>query len=87
MIFGRFKITGHSMQPTFYPGDQVIAFKFSKIKAGDVVVFKRNSKNVIKRVVKISEGKYFLAGDNKNDSLSIPPIQKRDIIGKVILKI
>lgn len=86
MILARFKISGHSMMPTYNPGDQVIAWKLSKIKKGDVVVFKNQSKYLIKRVIKISGGKYFLEGDNKNDSLSIPPIQKHDIMGKVIFK-
>lgn len=87
MIFGRFKITGHSMEPYLKQGDQVVAWKFSKIKKGDVVVIKCKSKNVIKRVTKISRDTVFVAGDNKNDSMSLGPVQKRDIIGKVILKL
>ncbi len=87
MIVRRFKITGHSMQPTFSPGDQVISWKFSKIKKGDVVVVQYLSKHIIKRVIQISKDFIILTGDNKKDSLKIPPIPKRDIIGKVILKI
>lgn len=87
MIFGRFKITGHSMQPTYKHGDQVIVFKFSKIKKGDVIVFKSNSKYLVKRVNKILNNTYFVSGDNRLDSLSVPSVKKSDIIGRVIIKI
>lgn len=87
MILGRFIISGHSMKPTYNPGDQVVAFAFLKIKKGDVVVFKYKSKHLIKRVKKISGGHYLLVGDNKEDSLSVPFIKKDAIIGKVVFKI
>lgn len=87
MILGRYKISGHSMEPYLNPGDQVVAFKFLKIKKGDVVVFKHHSKIFVKRVKKILNGKYFLEGDNTNDSLTTPPILKSDIMGKVLFKL
>lgn len=87
MILGKFKVSGHSMEPYLKEGDQVIAFRFSGIKKGDIVVFKHKSKTMIKRITRISQDSIHVQGDNKNDSLEINPINKKDIIGKVILKI
>jgi signal peptidase I len=96
MLIGRFKVSGHSMEPYLKEGDEVIVLGFLGIKKGDVVVFKYNSKNFIKRVKKISNKKYFVegdnkeyfvVGDNKNDSLDISTINKKDILGKVICKL
>lgn len=88
--FGRFKIAGHSMQPLYKSGDQVLVWKFSKINNGDVVAFKKSSKVFIKRVKENKKGKYYVEGDNKTDSLdsrSFGEIEKHDIIGKVIYKL
>lgn len=86
MILGRFKVSGHSMEPNFHEGDQVLSVGFLGFKAGDVIVFKHKSKNFIKRIIRIERNEVFLEGDNKNDSLKIPKVQKRDIIGKVIFR-
>lgn len=75
------------MEPYLKEGYQVITWKFSRIKTGDVIAFKHGSKYFIKRVKKIQDGFYILEGDNKKDSLPISSIQKKDIIGKVVLKL
>ena len=89
MILGVFKISGHSMIPYLKPNEQVlvssIPYVFSKPKIGDVVLFKNDRKTFIKRVVKISNDKIKVEGDNKSDSLNVLPIMRRDIIAKVIL--
>lgn len=88
--FSRFKIAGHSMQPAYNGGDHVLVFRFAKIKNGDVVAFKHSSKVLIKRVISKKHEKYYLEGDNKNDSFdsrSFGGIEKHDIIGKVIYKL
>lgn len=88
MLFplARFKIKNHSMHPTFQEGDEVLIWKFSKVKKGDVVVFKYKSKYLIKRLSKIKKEEIFVKGDNKEDSLKIDSIRKKDILGKVICK-
>ena len=85
--FGKFKISGHSMEPNFYEGDLVLAFRFLPIKTRDVIVFKYFGKTLIKRVKSIQDGEYFLEGDNKKDTLPVGKILKKDIIGKVIFKV
>ncbi len=86
MILGRFRVSGHSMEPYLKEGDQVLAFRFSGIKKGDVVVFRYKSKVFIKRVDRITDGSIFVCGDNKKDSLEIGKVSKNDIIGKVVWK-
>lgn len=83
----RFKIVGHSMEPAFYEGDSVISVRFFNIRVGDVVVFAYGSKYLVKRVTRILSDSILVAGDNKHDSLQVPSVQKKDIIGRVIWKI
>jgi len=78
------------MTPFLNPGDEVITWKYSKPKIGDVTVFKKNNKFYIKRVKKNENGKYFVLGDNEKESIDSRKfgwIDKKDIIGKVIYKI
>jgi len=86
-----FKVSGHSMLPEFKPGSTLIIssipYSVSSPKIGDVVLFKRRDKMMIKRVKKVLNKKFFVEGDNKKDSLEIGWITKSDITGKVIGKI
>ncbi len=89
----KFEVQEDSMSPTLKPNDVVLVYKFSKIKIGDLVVFKNPEDQkmfLIKRVKKIKAGKYFMIGDNlkvSRDSRHLGLIGKRDILGKVILTI
>ena len=74
------------MKPAFYDGDHVLTFNWIKPQDGDVIVFKSNRKNLIKRVKKIKDGKFFIKGDNRRFSSKVDPIESSQIIGKVILK-
>lgn len=92
MILGLFKISGHSMLPYLAPGDHVLTsttpYLIFKPKIGDVVVFRSNNLSImVKRISKISNGKFFVEGDNKNDSFNPASINKKDIIGKVLFKL
>ena len=93
MLLGKFKITGHSMEPFLLNNQTVLAssipFILSKPKIDDVVVFKVDDEIYIKRIKEIKNQKVFLIGDNKTDSLDsrkIGWIDKKDIIGKVVYK-
>ena len=94
LFLSRFKIHGHSMEPTIKNGASVlvssIPYIFSKPQIGDIVAFKKEKKVLIKRIVKIDVEKYIVSGDNKDDSMDSREfgwILRRDVIGKVIWKI
>lgn len=81
------------MFPAFKPGDLVLvnrlAYFFVKPRVGDIVVLRRQ-KYIIKRIAKIDKDRFFLAGDNKEestDSRSFGWISKKEIVGKVMLKV
>ncbi|MEK7534257.1 MAG: S26 family signal peptidase [Patescibacteria group bacterium] len=95
LLFSLFKIEGHSMEPTIKNGQSVLAsslpYFFSKPKMGDIVVFRKNERVLMKRITKIDQSddgkKYFVKGDNEKDSMDSKRfgwISKNDIIGKVI---
>ncbi len=94
MLLAKFRIIGHSMEPAIKNGEEVLVsnffYWFKKPKIGDIVAFRDSEQILIKRITKISEGKYFLSGDNQGDSLDsrkLGLIAKRKIIGKVIYKL
>lgn len=85
------------MLPAFKSGDLVLvnrlAYFFGLPKVGDLVILKRQ-KYIIKRIAKINPSadgkKIFVVGDNKKestDSRNFGWINKKEIIGKVMLKI
>ena len=87
------KVTGDSLYPEYRSGDFVITSKipvlFGSLKAGDVVVFIRQPHGLlIKRIDRVeAEGKqYFVLGTQVHsvDSREFGPIDRRDILGKVL---
>lgn len=81
------------MEPTLKSGDIVWvnnwAYVFKKPRIGDIVVFKKSDKELIKRITTISGSGVFLSGDNKTDSYdsrNFGKISNTMILGKVIIK-
>ena len=63
------------------------AYVFFKPKRGDIVVIKHQGKEMVKRIQKIDDRQIFVQGDNQKestDSRNFGPIDKSEIIGKVI---
>lgn len=90
ILLGKFKISGHSMEPTIHEGDEILVSTFLRVKKGDVVAFRHNAKVLVKRVKNIKGDLYELRGDNMRDSLDskqFGEVSKNDIIGKVIWKL
>lgn len=94
ILLMRFRVSGHSMEPTFKEGQILlvssIPYLFQKRKVGDVVVIKdpRDGRLLLKRIEKKEKDKYFVAGDNpasSTDSRTFGPIPRKNILGKVIL--
>ncbi len=79
------------MQPFILNGQKVLAssfpYLFLKPKKNDIVAFKVKNEILIKRIISVSEDKFFLKGDNEKDSLDsrkFGKIDRRNILAKVI---
>jgi signal peptidase I len=88
------KISGDSLSPDYRDGDFVISIKipifFIPIHPGDVIIFKHSEfGTMIKKIAQINNGDVYVMGISGNsiDSRRFGPINKKDIIGKVILHI
>lgn len=82
------------MEPTLRNRSIVLAssipYLFLNPSISDIIVFQRGEKTFIKRIQKIENGRYFLVGDNQNDSMDSRKfgwIHGKQIVGKVILKL
>ncbi len=91
--FSRYKIVGHSMEPTLRNGQVVWVnnwtYLINKVKVGDIVVFKKDNQELVKRVTSVSSSGVFLTGDNQKDSLdskAFGEVSRNAIVAKVIFK-
>ena len=91
LLLQKFKVSGHSMEPAIKNEQHVLVSKipyfFPEPDVKEIVAFKKNKKILIKRIIRKSGNKYFLAGDNLNDSLDSKNfgfVSKNYILGKVI---
>ena len=89
--FRIFKIDGDSMTPALLRGDFVLAWRFGKLRPGDLIVLhhpNEQGKILIKRLTAEPEpGKFFVEGDNSSsstDSHTFGTVSEEHIWGKVI---
>lgn len=86
----RFSVVGNSMAPTLYPKQQVLMDPEPPlILEDDIVVCQPPTSELymIKRVVMIEDGRYFVQGDNREmstDSRQFGWLSRSDILGKVV---
>lgn len=74
-------ITGVSMNPTLYDGDEVTVQKSNQYEIGDILVFSyKNEGILIHRLLKQNE-RYFCKGDN---AFRLEDIEYSQIIGKAV---
>ena len=74
------------MLPAYSPGAHLVTFNRSKIRLGDVIVFARDEKKYLKRVDRVEGDLIYVSGDNRRESAKMQPVEKSQIIGKVILR-
>lgn len=67
MIFLR-RVRGDSMRPSLMPG-QVVVFLRWVVHENDIVLARINEREVIKRVRLEKNGRFFLTGDNRDESV------------------
>ncbi len=86
----RFSVHGKSMNPILKEGQDVLVSSWLyKPKVGDIVVIKKNGKEMIKRIQTIRDRDIFVIGDNvseSTDSRHFGPIEKAQIVGKIIFR-
>ncbi len=78
-----FSITSGSMEKTIYKDDYVIVKINNKnIKKGDIITYRKDDTTITHRIVKIEKNTITTRGDNNN--VDDEPINRKDIIGKVV---
>jgi len=82
------KVTGDSMSPALPNGALVWGWKwFNTLKTGNIIIFKHNDKEKIKRLEKIEDSKLHVVGDNRaksTDSRNFGLIETDSVVAKVI---
>src|SRR5258708_23127866 len=69
------------MLPTIWPGDIACVSRVVAYRPGDVVLFSRNGRLFIHRVVEMSGGAVVTRGDSMLDA--DPPVAVSDVLGRV----
>lgn len=63
------RVVGTSMSPMLQPGQLILATPwFKRLRPGQVVVLRKNNRELIKRIERIEADKVFVIGDNLVDS-------------------
>lgn len=88
MLFSLIKASGHSMSPVIKDGDFFIVsdfyYKLRDFSIGDIIIFKVDNKLIVKKIYKIQNDLIYVVGENKNDSKNFQPINRNEVLGKVI---
>ena len=95
----RFRVAGASMIPTLHEGDWVFVDKkayhaaLTSPRVGDIVLAEHPSRAdfmIVKRVCQITDGKYFLQGDNpceSTDSRNYGYLSNEQIHGRIVSRL
>lgn len=90
--WGSVAVAGDSMAPTYISGDWLMIRWGGGYKTGQIVVVEREDRPgvfLIKRLVRIEDGKFWVEGDNKTsstDSRQWGAISSGEILGKVLFR-
>lgn len=89
MSIGLAIVHGHSMIPSYAPGEVVLVQYGTRFTVGDVVLINFTDRTDIKRVKEILGSRVFVQGDHEAisiDSRNYGPVNTDLIIGKVIYR-
>ncbi len=90
--FGLAEVTGPSMVPTLYHGDQLLIRYGAPVRAGDVVVLRHPLQQdllIVKRAVERREGGWWVLGDNsfaESDSRLFGTVPDELVVARVLLR-
>lgn len=77
------------MRPTIYSGEFLLFTKSHSYSVGDIVLARMNAREVVKRIVEVTDKGYYLVGDNaseSSDSRHYGQVAKKDIIASMKIK-
>ena len=81
------RVVGASMAPKLRPGQLIMATTIVKhLHPGQVVIFRRNDKEMIKRIEEVEGDRVYVIGDNlamSTDSRQFGWLRKDDIVARV----
>jgi phage repressor protein C with HTH and peptisase S24 domain len=75
------------MAPTFRPGQVVVIRRTSHVSVGDIVMFRHDGIEKIKRVARAETGRLYLLGDNpqaSTDSRNFGWVGTENLIGRIV---
>ncbi|MCG0284384.1 nickel-type superoxide dismutase maturation protease [Streptomyces yatensis] len=90
---GLAEVYNPSMQPTLYPGDQLVVRYGAPVRPGDVVVVRhpfRQDLLIVKRAVERREGGWWVKGDNpyvENDSREFGVVPDELVVARAWLRL
>ena len=87
--FALYKVEGTSMLPTLRPGARILTTRWGKIRPGDLVIFKKEAKTMVKKV-EHCEGEWLTVVPENAQGIGsdhFGRIEQSQILGKVILAV
>lgn len=85
-------VAGDSMRPTLRAGDCLLVLRRGRIRPGDLVLTRRPDRPsllVVKRVLAVESGGWWVEGDNpecSDDSRTFGPVSGADVRGRVVIR-
>ena len=82
------RVVGKSMTPKLQPGQLIVATPFfRKLYPGQVVILRKNNKELVKRIEQLEDDKVFVIGDNlsaSTDSRQFGWLDRSTVIARVV---